>query len=82
MIRLLVCALLSTTLAAGCTRTRCEDYEPEPNAGSYRGGGTLGDERMRAVTVQATPKQVVLTYIDPKGAKIHATYRVLKKAKK
>jgi len=70
-------------LAAGCKRTtRCEDLLPEPNAGSYRGGGTLGADRILDLSLEANLKEVVLSYTTRDGSKIRATYRVTKKTKK
>ncbi|MDB4975858.1 MAG: hypothetical protein JWN48_4199 [Myxococcaceae bacterium] len=76
---LLLFALLS---GAGCGRTRCEDLVAEPNAGSYRGGGSLGEDRMLDVSLKATAKQVTLSYTARDGSRIKAFYRVAKKSKK
>jgi hypothetical protein len=67
---------------AGCRATRCEDLTPEPNAGKYRGGGSLGDEDMHDVSVEASAKQVVLQYTASDGSRIRAYYKVTKKVKK
>jgi len=75
---LLSSAVLST---AACRQTRCEDLRAEPIEGAYRGGGSLGEERMRKVSFEATSQQVVLTYSAQDGSRIRALYRVLEKSK-
>jgi hypothetical protein len=55
---------------------------PEPVAGSYHGGGSLGEERMLRVTLASSTKQVELSYTNMDGSQIKATYRVSKKRKK
>lgn len=70
-------------LLFACKKTsRCEDLLPEPNAGSYRGGGALGDERLLDVSMEANLNEVVLSYTSRDGSKIRAKYRVLKKTRK
>lgn len=69
-------------LVGGCWRTPCEELEAAPLAGTYKGGGTLGGERMLRVAVEATPKQVVLTYTAMDGSRIRAKYRVAKRLQK
>lgn len=78
-------ALVVTTLLAllgGCGRTPCEELEAAPISGTYKGGGTLGGERMLRVAIAANQKQVVLTYTAMDGSRIRATYRVAKRLKK
>jgi len=85
MRRCLVCAALAASLllASSCKpTTRCEDLLPEPNAGSYRGGGTLGDERILDLSVTANLKEVVLSYTTRDGSRIRATYKVTKKTRR
>ncbi|MDB4987849.1 MAG: hypothetical protein JWN04_3027 [Myxococcaceae bacterium] len=84
MLRLLLVSLAASTptSVAGCRATRCEDLQAEPNAGDYRGGGSLGEERLLDVSLKATSKQVVLTYTGRDGSRIHAIYRITKKSKK
>ena len=66
-----------------CKKTsRCEDLLPEPNTGSYRGGGSLGDERLLDVSLEANLDEVVLSYTSRDGSKIRAKYKILKKTKK
>ncbi|HEY6881702.1 MAG TPA: hypothetical protein VI299_26930 [Polyangiales bacterium] len=81
MTRWLASALLIASLAS-CRQTRCEDLEAVPIAGVYKGGGSLGEERLLRVAIDATGKKVVLTYAMMDGSKIRATYRVSKKTKK
>jgi hypothetical protein len=70
-------------LASACKKTsRCEDLLPEPNAGSYRGGGSLGEERLLDVSLEADLKEVVLSYTTRDGSKIRAKYKVTKKTRK
>ncbi len=79
----LTCVLALATLAfSGCRATRCDEFVAEPNAGDYRGGGSLGEDRMLDVSLKATSKQVVLTYTSRDGSRIRAFYRVAKKSKK
>jgi hypothetical protein len=73
--------LFALLAAQGCRGPRCEDLTPEPLAGSYRGGGSLGPERLLDVTVEATEQRVQLTYTTLDGSKLRATYRVSKKSK-
>jgi hypothetical protein len=85
MRRCLVCCALAAwvLLGAGCKpTTRCEDLLPEPNSGNYRGGGTLGEDRLLDVSVAANLKEVVLSYTTRDGSKIRATYKVTKKTRK
>lgn len=79
MTRWLVAALLLS--CAGCKRSRCEDIEAVPVAGVYKGGGSLGEERLLRVGVDTRGKKVVLTYAMMDGSRIRATYRVSKKSK-
>jgi hypothetical protein len=74
--------LVVLALVCGCKRTRCEDLQAMPVAGLYKGGGSLGEERLLRVAVDATSSKVVLTYAMMDGAKIRATYRIAKKSKK
>jgi hypothetical protein len=78
MKRWLIAALL---LSAGCKRSRCEDIQAAPVAGIYKGGGSLGDERLVRLAVDTSGKKVVLTYAMMDGSRIRATYRVSKKSK-
>ena len=55
---------------------------PEPNAGSYRGGGSLGDERLLDLSLEANLKEVVLSYTSRDGSKIRAKYKVTKKTRR
>jgi len=74
-------AIAGALLAAGCGPTRCEDYTPVAIGGTYKGGGSLGGERLLNVSLEAGAKQVTLTYTDLDGARVKATYRVLKKSR-
>ena len=67
---------------AGCRATRCDEFVAEPNPGDYRGGGSLGEDRMLDVSLKASSKQVVLTYTSRDGSRIRAFYRISKKSKK
>jgi hypothetical protein len=85
MSRGLVCAalLVSLTLSTGCKKqSRCEDLLPEPNAGDYRGGGTLGEDRVFDVRLGANLKEVTLSFTTQDGSRINAKYKVVKKTKK
>jgi hypothetical protein len=73
--------ILALLLSAGCRRTRCEDLEAVPVAGVYKGGGSLGEERLLRVAVDTSGKKVVLTYAMMDGSRIRATYRVSKKSR-
>jgi hypothetical protein len=75
--------MLTATLALlpSCRQTRCEDLVAEPIVGSYRGGGSLGEQRLLKVSLDASEKEVVLSYTTRDGSRIHAKYRVLKKTK-
>lgn len=75
----LVFVVALVALACGCRKPRCEDLEPAEVGGIYKGGGTLGEERLLRVSVNAAPKQVVLTYTAMDGSRIRALYRVTKK---
>ncbi|MEY4508962.1 MAG: hypothetical protein RLZZ450_1084 [Pseudomonadota bacterium] len=79
-----LCLLVAPlALATGCKKTsRCEDLLPEPNAGSYRGGGSLGEDRLLDVSLEANLKEVVLSYTSRDGSKIRAKYKVTKKTRK
>jgi hypothetical protein len=79
-----LCLLVAPlALAAACKKTsRCEDLLPEPNAGSYRGGGSLGEDRLLDVSLEANLKEVVLSYTSRDGSKIRAKYKVTKKTRK
>lgn len=79
--RALVCLLALMALGMGC-RTKCEDLVAESLPGSYRGGGSLGDERLLNVAVDADAKQVALTFTTKDGARVRALYRVDKKVKR
>lgn len=81
MTRWLMLALMLASLAA-CKRTRCEDLQAVPIAGVYKGGGSLGEQRLLRVRLEASGKKVVLTYAMMDGSQIRATYRVSKKTKK
>lgn len=74
-----VCALL--VLCAGCRATRCEDLVPEPIAGKYLGGGSLGEERLLRVSLEASPDQIVLNFSRGDGTRIRAKYRIKSKGK-
>lgn len=74
--------LLALSALGGCRETRCEDLEPVPVAGTYRGGGSLGDERLLKVTLTAAGDDVELRYTTRDGATIRAKYKVTKKYKK
>jgi hypothetical protein len=74
-------ALVLAALLSGCRKPRCEDLETAEVGGLYKGGGTLGDERLLRVSVNAAPKQVVLTYTAMDGSRIRAQYQVTKKKK-
>ena len=69
-------------LLVGCSKTPCEQLEAAPIAGTYKGGGTLGSERMLRVGLKAEAQHVVLTYTSMDGARIRAKYRVAKRLKK
>jgi len=78
-----IVGLCALALSVGCrAKTRCEDLSPQAIAGKYRGGGSLGDDRMFDVSVEATDKQVTLTYTGKDGSRIRAFYRVAKKSTK
>ena len=78
-----LCAFTLLALSfVACRKTRCEDLEAAPIAGKYRGGGSLGEERMLNVALEATSKQVVLTYTAMDGSHIRAKYRVVKRSEK
>lgn len=68
-------------LALGCRRPRCEDLEPAPIGGRYQGGGTLGDERLLRVVLEASTKQVSFSYTTMDGARVRAKYTISKKRK-
>lgn len=68
-------------LIVGCRRPRCEDLEPAPIAGKYRGAGTLGGERLLRVAVEASTKQVSFSYTTMDGARVRAKYTISKKRK-
>jgi hypothetical protein len=74
----LIAALL---LSAGCKKSRCEDIQAAPIAGVYKGGGSLGEDRLLRVAVDTRGEKVVLTYAMMDGSRIRATYRVSKKSK-
>jgi len=74
--------VLALSAISGCRQTRCDEYVPEPNAGDYRGGGSLGEERMLDVSLKASTKEVVLSYRAKDGSQIRAFYRVAKKIKR
>ncbi len=67
--------------SAACRQTRCEDLEAVPVSGSYKGGGSLGEERLLRVALDTSGKKVVLTYAMMDGSRIRATYRIKKKSK-
>jgi hypothetical protein len=77
-----VVTLLLLLASAGCKQSKCEDLEPVPVSGLYKGGGSLGEERLLRVGIDTTGKKVVLTYAMMDGSRIRATYRVAKKSKK
>ncbi len=74
-------ALLALNTAA-CRKTRCEDLQAAPIAGKYRGGGSLGEERLLNVALEATSKHVVLTYTAMDGSHIRAKYKVVERSEK
>ena len=75
-------ALLLALLLAGCRETKCEDLEPVPVAGEYRGGGSLGADRLLNVGLIAKGTDVELRFTASDGSKIRAKYKVTKKLKK
>ncbi|MET0340815.1 MAG: hypothetical protein ABW252_07420 [Polyangiales bacterium] len=77
----LASALPVVLLVGGCRETRCEDLEPVPVSGDYRGGGSLGGERLLNVSLTAKGKDVELRYTSREGSKIRAKYKVTKKLK-
>jgi hypothetical protein len=66
------------TLLTGCRQTDCDKLERAPIAGTYKGGGALGEERLLRVGLAASSQQVVLTWTMMDGSRIRATYRVAK----
>lgn len=74
--------LLLPALLPACRETRCEELRPAPMAGEYRGGGSLGDERLLRVGLKATDDRVLVTWTMKDGSRIRATYSVKKKLKK
>ena len=78
--RTLVLVVLAMLACAGCRRTRCEDLVAAPLAGKYRGGGSLGPDRLLNVALVASTKEVVLTYTALDGSRIRAKYRVTKRS--
>ena len=68
-------------LVAACKQTDCEKLERVPVAGVYKGGGSLGDERLLRVALDASGKQVVVTWTMMDGSRIRASYRVAKQRK-
>ncbi|HEX5655651.1 MAG TPA: hypothetical protein VFX59_00580 [Polyangiales bacterium] len=73
--------LVLVALSAGCKQSRCEDIQAAPVAGLYKGGGSLGEDRLLRVAVDTSGKKVVLTYAMMDGSRIRATYRIGKKSK-
>jgi hypothetical protein len=73
--------LLSWALGstAACGPTPCEELIVEPLVGSYRSGGTLGEQNLLKVSLQASSKQVVLSFTTKDGSRVRALYRVTKK---
>jgi hypothetical protein len=68
-------------LTVGCRMPRCEDLQPAPIEGKYRGGGTLGEERLLRVVVEASAKQVSFSYTTMDGSRVRAKYTITKKRK-
>lgn len=66
------------TLLAACKQTDCTKLERMAVAGTYKGGGSLGEERLLRVGLAASSQQVVLTWTMLDGSRIRATYRVAK----
>jgi hypothetical protein len=83
MARLRASCLFAVAMACapGCGRTPCEELVPAPIVGSYTGSGTLGDERLLKVSLEASERQVVLSYTTKDGSRIRALYRVLDRGK-
>lgn len=75
----LLLAALSCLL--GCPQTRCEELTAVPMEGSYRGGGSLGEQRLLKVAIEAAENEVVLSYTAMDGSQIRARYRITKKSK-
>lgn len=76
-------ALLLSALPCllGCPQTRCEELTAVPMEGRYRGGGSLGEERLLKVAIEAAEDEVVLDYTALDGSQIRARYRITKKSK-
>jgi hypothetical protein len=69
------------TLLTACKQTDCEQLERAPVAGTYKGGGSLGEDRLLRVGLTASSQQVELTWTMMDGSRIRATYRVAKQRK-
>jgi hypothetical protein len=80
-LRALLLLAFAAACAPGCGRTPCDELVPVPIVGSYRGSGTLGQEHLLKVSLEASEQQVVLSYTTRDGSRIRAQYRVLNKSK-
>lgn len=72
-------AACAIALGAGCRGTPCEEFLAVANEGRYSGGGALGPNKLVAVSMQVSPKTVVVAFTSPDGARLRATYLVRKK---
>jgi len=77
----LVAACIVSLALASC-RTKCEDLVPESLPGSYRGGASLGDERLLNLALEVEAKRVMVTFTTKDGHRVRAHYRVDKKSRR
>lgn len=66
-------------LLAACNKTDCTKLERVAIPGAYKGGGSLGEERLLRVGLDAKDDKVVLTWTMMDGSRIRASYRVARR---
>lgn len=71
--------IAALALLAGCKQTDCAKLERVAIPGAYKGGGSLGDERLLRVGLDAKDEKVVLTWTMMDGSRIRASYRVARR---